>query len=146
MEGSISIGALAKRSGVPASTLRFYDAQGLIRAERSAGNTRRFPRSTLRRIAFIRAAQAIGLSLDKVRETLSRLPDSRTPTRADWEMLSAEWQPLIEKRIATLIDLRDALTRCIGCGCLSIDACVLANPGDRLADQGAGARLVALKV
>lgn len=143
MEGSISIGALAKRSGVPASTLRFYDAQGLIRADRSAGNTRRFSRSTLRRVAFIRAAQAIGLSLDQVRETFSRLPDARTPTRADWEKLSAEWRSLIEQRIARLVDLRDALSRCIGCGCLSIDACMLANPGDRLRHQGSGARLLA---
>jgi len=136
----LSIGDLAARSGVAPSALRFYESEGLISAERTSGNQRRYARSTLRRIAFVRAAQKVGLSLDEIREALATLPEGRTPTRADWAQLSRRWQDLLSERIAELERLRDDLTGCIGCGCLSLQRCRLYNPGDRAATYGPGAR------
>lgn len=142
METTLPIAEIARRSGVRASALRFYEERGLIRAERSAGGQRRFPRSTLRRIAFILFAQKIGLSLGEIAAELARLPDGRTPTRADWQKLSAAWTGRIDERIAELQKLREGLTSCIGCGCLSLDHCRIANPGDRAGTRGAGARFL----
>jgi len=135
----MTIGEVADRSGVTTSALRFYDARGLIAAERTAGNQRRYPRSTLRRVAFVRAAQQVGLSLDDVTSALATLPRGRTPTKGDWERLSRSWSVVLDTRIAELEALRDRLTGCIGCGCLSLRACMLFNPGDVLAAQGPGA-------
>lgn len=140
VEGFIDIASLAKRSGVAASALRFYEDQGLIRSARQAGGRRHFPRSTLRRVAFVRAAQAVGLTLEEIKAALATLPEERTPTREDWASLSSAWKPLIEARIAALIRLRDALSSCIGCGCLSLDTCALYNPGDGARRRGAGPR------
>lgn len=136
----ITIGELAGRGGVATSTLRYYEAQGLIRAERSPGNQRRFARATLRRVAFIRAAQAIGLSLQEIREALGKLPTDRTPTKTDWARLSRSWRPHLDNRISELERLRDELTGCIGCGCLSLRRCALLNHRDRAAANGPGAR------
>lgn len=136
----ISIGEAARRVGVAASALRYYEAEGLLAAARSAGGRRYYPRSELRRIAFIRAAQSVGLSLDEVRGALASLPDNRTPTKEDWARLSRSWRSLLDARIAALTRLRDTLTSCIGCGCLSLKACALYNPDDRAAATGAGAR------
>lgn len=135
------IGEFARRAGVAASALRFYEAQGLLPpAHRRAGGQRQYPRSALRRVAFVRAAQAVGLSLAQVRAALADLPDGRTPTAADWAQLSAGWQALLDERIATLTRLRDTLGACIGCGCLSLDRCALYNPNDSAARHGSGAR------
>jgi MerR family transcriptional regulator, redox-sensitive transcriptional activator SoxR len=128
------------RAGVAHSTLRFYEAEGLIHAERTAGNQRRYARSTLRRIAFIRVAQRVGLTLEEIRDALATLPESRTPTHDDWSRLSATWRPRLDERIATLERLRDQLGSCIGCGCLSLDVCGLFNPGDVAAARGTGPR------
>jgi MerR family redox-sensitive transcriptional activator SoxR len=136
----IAIGPFARRSGVAASALRFYEAQGLLSGQRSAGGRRCYARSELRRIAFIRAAQAVGLSLDEIRAALASLPDARTPTKADWERLSRGWKPLIDARIVALTRLRDQLASCIGCGCLSLKRCALYNPGDVAGAQGSGPR------
>jgi MerR family redox-sensitive transcriptional activator SoxR len=141
-EGSplLSVGQLSARSGVAVSALHFYEAQGLIHAQRSAGNQRRYARETLRRLGFIRASQAVGIPLRAIKEALDQLPASRTPTRADWARLSATWRADLDQRISHLQALRDRLSDCIGCGCLSIDRCRLTNPDDILADEGAGAR------
>lgn len=139
-EGFIAIGDLARRSGVAASALRFYEVEGLIQAVRSSGGRRHFPRSTLRRVAFIRAAQAVGLTLDEIKATLAGLPEGRTPTMEDWAALSVTWRPLVEARIAALTMLRDALASCIGCGCLSLEVCALYNPADGARRRGIGAR------
>jgi MerR family redox-sensitive transcriptional activator SoxR len=136
----IDIASLARRSGVAASALRFYEAQGLVRPVRGAGGRRYFPRSTLRRVAFVRAAQAVGLTLEEIRAALATLPEERTPTREDWARLSSAWAPMLEARIAALVRLRDALASCIGCGCLSLDTCALYNPGDGARRRGAGPR------
>ena len=136
----IPIGELARRSGVAASALRFYEDAGLLLSGRSEAGRRRYARSALRRVAFIRAAQAVGLSLEEIRSALASLPDGRTPTPADWQRLSRSWQPLLDARIAALTRLRDQLGSCIGCGCLSLSKCALYNPGDRAAARGAGAR------
>lgn len=136
----ISIGDLAKRAGVAASALRYYEAEGLLSSARSAGGRRYYPRSEMRRVAFIRAGQAVGLSLDDIRAALSTLPDKRTPTKADWERLSKSWRPLLDEKIAAMTRLRDTLSNCIGCGCLSLKACALYNPGDAANAKGAGAR------
>jgi MerR family redox-sensitive transcriptional activator SoxR len=136
----IGIGALAHRAGLAASTLRFYEAQGLIHGSRSAGNQRRYAKETLRRVAFIRIAQSVGLSLDDVRTALATLPQQRTPTPADWARLSRAWKPVLEARIAALTGLRDQLDSCIGCGCLSLKTCKLYNPEDGAAALGSGAR------
>ena len=136
----IGIGALAQRAGVAASTLRYYEAEGLIRGSRSAGNQRRYPKETLRRVAFVRIAQGVGLSLDEIRAALARLPEQRTPTPGDWARLSRDWKPQIEARIAALTALRDQLDDCIGCGCLSLKRCKLYNPADAAARLGSGPR------
>lgn len=139
----IPIGELARRAGVAASALRFYEAQGLIVGGRSAGGRRQYPRHVLRRLAFIRAAQAVGLGLDEVRATLEALPEGRTPNKADWERVARGWEPLIAARIASLQLLRTRLSSCIGCGCLSLKACALYNPQDQAAAMGQGARYLA---
>ena len=140
--GFIGIGTLARRAGVAASTLRFYEREGLIQGSRSAGNQRRYAKDTLRRVAFIRIAQGVGLSLQDIRAALATLPGSRTPTPADWGRLSRRWQPLIEARIAALTALRDQLEGCIGCGCLSLKRCRLYNPADGAARLGPGPRFL----
>lgn len=135
----LTIRALSERSGVAPSALRFYEAQGLIRAARTAAGQRRFARETLRRVAFIRVAQQVGLSLDEIRTALGSLPQGRTPTKADWARLSAGWRPRIEAQIRVLEGLRDRLHACIGCGCLSLRVCRLLNPADAAAARGTGA-------
>jgi MerR family redox-sensitive transcriptional activator SoxR len=135
----LSIGEVSARSGVAASALRFYERQGLIEAARSEGNQRRYERAVLRRIAFIQAGRAAGVTLAEIQRTLDGLPRSRTPSRQDWERLSNKWRDDLDARIETLQALRDRLTTCIGCGCLSIDQCDLLNPDDEAASEGAGA-------
>ncbi|WP_396614911.1 redox-sensitive transcriptional activator SoxR [Lysobacter soli] len=134
----LSVGEVARRSGVAVSALHFYEAKGLIHSQRSEGNQRRYARDTLRRIAIIRAAQRVGMPLATIRDALASLPEARTPTRRDWSRLSSAWREELDTRIAELIRMRDTLDDCIGCGCLSLDRCRLANPGDWLGDQGAG--------
>jgi MerR family redox-sensitive transcriptional activator SoxR len=136
----LSIGEVSERTGVAVSALRFYDSEGFITATRSAGGQRRFSREVLRRIAFIRVAQTVGLTLDEIRDALATLPEGRTPTKADWERLSRAWRPRLDAQIALLVRLRDQLTSCIGCGCLSLQACALYNPDDLAASLGEGAR------
>jgi MerR family transcriptional regulator, redox-sensitive transcriptional activator SoxR len=140
MDQSMTIGELADRSGVAPSALRYYERMGLLRATRTVGNQRRYERAELRRVAFIRIAQQVGVSLEEIRTALASLPRSRTPTRADWARLSARWRRRLDDRIALLESLRDNLTGCIGCGCLSLRRCRLYNPGDRLAVEGRGPR------
>jgi MerR family transcriptional regulator, redox-sensitive transcriptional activator SoxR len=141
-EAMLTIGALSRRSGVAPSALRFYESEGLIRASRTPRGQRRFPREVLRRVSFIRAAQQVGLSLDEVRQALASLPGSRTPTQKDWARLSRAWRPRLDAQIAMLERLRDRLDGCIGCGCLSLRACKLLNPGDCVAKAGPGPRHV----
>jgi MerR family redox-sensitive transcriptional activator SoxR len=136
----LTVGQLSARSGVAVSALHFYEAQGLISSRRSAGNQRRYGRDVLRRVAFVKAAQRVGISLRTIREVLEELGDRRTPTRRDWARLSAVWRQDLDDRIAELEALRDRLTGCIGCGCLSIDGCRLVNPNDVLGTYGPGAR------
>ena len=138
----LSVGEVARRSGVAVSAIHFYESQGLIRSQRNAGNHRRYARDVLRRIAIIRVAQRAGVPLKEIARSLASLPDSRTPTARDWETLSRAWKAELDDRIARLTRLRDRLAGCIGCGCLSIDDCPLRNPGDALAEQGAGAALL----
>lgn len=138
----LTIGELATRSGVAPSALRFYEAQGMIAAERTAGRQRRYQRVTLRRVAFIRAAQRVGLSLDEITNALATLPENRTPTKADWARLSRSWCSRLDERIVELERLRDQLTGCIGCGCLSLRTCALRNTEDWLATSGSGARIL----
>jgi MerR family redox-sensitive transcriptional activator SoxR len=135
----LSIGDVAARSGVAPSALRFYEREGLIHSARTDGNQRRFERAVLRRIAFIQAGRVAGITLGEIRDALDGLPAHRTPSRRDWERLSNRWREDLEARIATLEALRDRLTTCIGCGCLSIDKCDLLNPDDEAAERGAGA-------
>lgn len=139
MSDELAIGEVAVRSGVTASALRFYEAQGLIRAHRTSGNQRRYERAILRRVALIQAGRAAGIPLDRIRLALETLPTNRSPTRRDWERLSRGWRTDLDRRIATLQAIRDRLTTCIGCGCLSIDACLLLNPDDEAGEFGAGA-------
>ncbi len=136
----LSIGEVADRAGVAHSALRFYESEGLISASRSGGGQRRYHRSTLRRVAFIKVAQRVGLSLEEIRGALASLPQSRTPTKIDWARLSAAWRPRLDEQIAVLQRLRDELASCIGCGCLSLGACKLYNPGDAAASLGTGPR------
>jgi MerR family redox-sensitive transcriptional activator SoxR len=136
----LTVGQVADRSGVAISALHFYERKGLIRSTRTAGNQRRYSRATLRRVAFIRASQHVGISLTAIREALDRLPSERTPTRGDWARLSVAWQTELDVRIAQLQALRDDLTECIGCGCLSLRVCHLTNPRDVLGREGSGAR------
>ena len=142
MEQELTIGALSERTGVATSALRFYEAQGLIQAGRSEGGQRRFGRDTLRRVSFIRIAQQVGLSLEEIRSALASLPDGRTPTPRDWERLSTSWRPRLDAQIAMLERLRDRLSGCIGCGCLSLKVCQLANPSDEAAALGPGPRWI----
>jgi MerR family transcriptional regulator, redox-sensitive transcriptional activator SoxR len=142
MESELTIGALSERTGVAHSALRFYEAEGLIHATRSAGGQRRYPRDILRRVSFIRIAQQVGLSLDEIRTALSSLPENRTPNKKDWERLSSSWRPRLDAQIAMLERLRDRLTGCIGCGCLSLRLCQLANPDDEAAQRGPGPRYI----
>jgi len=137
---SLTIGELAARSGVAQSALRFYEREGLIHASRTGGNQRRYDRAELRRVAFIKIAQQVGVSLEEIRDALSALPENRTPTKADWARLSARWRRRLEERIALMERLRDQLTGCIGCGCLSLRRCQLINPSDELALAGPGPR------
>ncbi len=142
MHDLLTIGEVSARSGVATSALRFYETRGLIHSVRASSGHRRYERSVLRRIAFIVAAQRIGLTLRDISDSLATLPDGRTPNREDWLRLSRGWKPLVQRRIDELTKLRDQLTECIGCGCLSLRRCSLYNPGDTLAAEGAGARLL----
>lgn len=137
----LTIGDFAARAGVAASALRYYETLGLIHSVRTGGNQRRYRRAELRRVAFIRAARSIGLSLDEIKASLDRLPDGRIPDRADWQRLSTEWSARIEERIAHLRNLQEELDGCIGCGCLSISKCAIYNLSDALGEEGAGPRL-----
>ena len=139
MDDELSIGEVAGRSGVAPSALRFYERQGLIAAARTDGNQRRYDRSVLRRIAFIQAGRAAGVTLAEIGHALDRLPTRRPPSREDWERLSSRWRDDLDARIETLQALRDRLTTCIGCGCLSIDKCELLNPDDEASQRGSGA-------
>jgi MerR family redox-sensitive transcriptional activator SoxR len=136
----LSVGEVAARAGLAPSAVRWYESQGLISSSRTAGGARRYPRSVLRRLAFVRAAQNVGLSLAEVRAALGTLPEGRTPTARDWSRLSAGWRSRLDEQIAALTQLRDGLDSCIGCGCLSLDRCALSNPGDLAAREGPGAR------
>jgi MerR family transcriptional regulator, redox-sensitive transcriptional activator SoxR len=140
MAALLPISETARRSGVAASALRYYEERGLISAEREGSGQRRYPRPVLRRIAFIVFAQRLGLTLDEIAAELAKLPPQGVPTRRDWSRLSSTWSERIDARIAELERLRDGLTECIGCGCLSLDRCKLANPDDRAARLGAGPR------
>jgi MerR family redox-sensitive transcriptional activator SoxR len=140
MSSLMTIGHVARRSGVAASALRYYDERGLIACERAGSGHRRYPRAVLRRIAFIVFAQRVGLSLEEIGAELARLPDGSAPTRRDWARLSRTWTARIDEKIAELQRLKDGLTECIGCGCLSLERCRYANPGDRAARLGPGAR------
>jgi MerR family redox-sensitive transcriptional activator SoxR len=137
----LDVGQVATRSGFAASALRFYEAQGLIEATRTPGGRRQFQRSVLRRLAFIRAASNIGLTLEEVREELDRLPAGRVPTKGDWQRISRHWRRRLDDQIAALERLRDGLDSCIGCGCLSLQCCQMSNPGDWMAmsDEAPGA-------
>jgi MerR family transcriptional regulator, redox-sensitive transcriptional activator SoxR len=135
----LTVSEVAFRSGFAASAIRFYEKEGLITASRTSGGQRRFERNMLRRLAFIRAARNVGLSLDEVADALAKLPDGRTPTRADWARLSKDWRMRIDDQIAGLMALRDNLDSCIGCGCLSLKRCAISNPADFAAGAGPGA-------
>ena len=139
-EELLTIGQVARRSGVAASALRFYEDRGLISSERAGSGHRRYGRAVIRRIAFIVFAQRIGLTLDEVSGELAKLPENRVPNRSDWAKLSRSWTARIDERIAELERLRSGLTECIGCGCLSLDRCKLSNPDDRAATLGPGPR------
>lgn len=135
----LTVGAVAERSGFAPSALRYYERIGLIQARRTSGGQRRYQRSVLRRLAFVRAARNIGLSLDEVAAALATLPDGRTPTKADWARLSRAWRARLDDQIAGLLALRDGLDSCIGCGCLSLGRCRISNPDDVAASGGPGA-------
>lgn len=141
----LTVGQLAERSGVAVSALHFYERQGLIKSRRTGGNQRRYPRDTLRRVAFIRISQRVGIPLAAIASALATLPDERTPTRQDWARLSEAWRRDLDLRIEQLVRLRDDLTGCIGCGCLSLGECVLANPYDVLGSDGPGPRRLAVE-
>jgi MerR family redox-sensitive transcriptional activator SoxR len=138
----LTVGQLSARSGAAVSALRFYEERGLITSRRTSGNQRRYTRDTLRRVAFVRAAQRLGIPLATIRDALAELPEERTPTREDWARLSRAWRSELDERIQRLGRLRDHLTDCIGCGCLSLDTCVLSNPGDVLGERMTGSRLL----
>ena len=139
---SLSVGEVAGRSGVAVSALHFYERKGLIRSHRTVGNQRRYDRDVLRRVAIIRVAQDVGVPLSEIAASLATLPDGRTPTRDDWAELSSGWAAALDARIATLQRMRDGLTDCIGCGCLSTGHCPIRNAADRLGREGTGARLL----
>jgi len=134
----LSAGQLAVRSGVAVSTIHFYEAKGLIKGWRSAGNQRRYSRDVLRRVAIIKVAQRLGLPLAMIKSAIDSLPGGRTPTARDWKRLSAGWRTEVDRRIELLQKLRGQLDGCIGCGCLSLKICALRNPGDRVSDEGSG--------
>jgi MerR family redox-sensitive transcriptional activator SoxR len=136
----LSVGEVAARSGVSVSALHFFERQGLLTSRRTSGNQRRYRRDVLRRVALIRVAQRAGIPLKEVAAALALLPDQRTPTGEDWAKLSQQWQARLDERIRVLEQLRDEFTDCIGCGCLSMERCMLVNPGDVLGSQGPGAR------
>ncbi|MDY6996165.1 MAG: redox-sensitive transcriptional activator SoxR [Actinomycetota bacterium] len=140
MDGAqeLTPGEMSARSGVAISALHFYEREGLITSRRTSGNQRRYPRDMLRRVAFIRMSQRLGIPLTRIREAMATLPDDHVPTSKDWARLTAAWRADLDERIARLQRLRDNLTGCIGCGCLSLKACALANPGDILAQDGPG--------
>ena len=139
---TLSIGALSERTGVATSALRYYEAEGLIHATRSEGGQRRYSRDAMRRVSFIRAAQQLGLTLEEIHDAIASLPENRTPTQRDWERLSKSWRPRLDAQIHMLERLRDRLDGCIGCGCLSLRACHLLNPGDAAGSRGPGPRYV----
>jgi MerR family transcriptional regulator, redox-sensitive transcriptional activator SoxR len=141
----LTVGQLSARSGAAVSALHFYEAKGLISSRRTTGNQRRYGRDTLRRVAFVRAAQRVGIPLATIREALAQLPEGRTPTNEDWAGLSAAWRTELDERIKQLGRLRDHLTDCIGCGCLSLETCVLSNPDDVIGEQMAGSRLLPVR-
>jgi MerR family transcriptional regulator, redox-sensitive transcriptional activator SoxR len=143
MDDELTIGAVARRSGMAQSAIRFYEDRGLITSHRSTGQQRRFRRDVLRRLAFIQVAQRVGLSLDEIGEALSLLPADQAPTARQWTDMAAAWRPRLTERIRLLETLRDDLDGCIGCGCLSLSTCRLRNPGDRAATMGPGPRFVA---
>lgn len=136
----ISIGTLAKRTGLAVSAIRYYETQGLVAPERNAGGQRRFLRSDIRRLSFVMIAQKFGFTLDRIRELLGGLPDQRTPNAHDWAVMSQDFRAELDEQIAALTRLRDKLDGCIGCGCLSLENCALYNPDDVAADKGAGPR------
>lgn len=142
MTALLTIGELASRSGVAAPTLRFYETEGLIHSERTPAGHRRYPREVLRRVAFIRAAQSVGIGLAEAREAMDRLGHGRAPTPEEWADLSEQWRERLDRRIELLMHLRDELDSCIGCGCLSLQNCALYNPHDRAATKGPGARFL----
>ncbi len=142
MTKELSVGQLAARSGVAVTALHFYEAKGLIKSNRNAGNQRRYPRDVLRRVVVIKIAQRLGIPLATIGEALQALPDARTPTAQDWERLSALWREDLDERINKLMLLRDKLNGCIGCGCLSMEACPLRNQDDQLGKRGPGAQLL----
>lgn len=139
-EPLLSIGEVAERTGIAPSALRFYESEGLIESTRSSGGQRRYQRSMLRRVAFVRVAQRVGLSLEEIRDALATLPRSRTPSKSDWARLSTSWRPRLDAQIAVMERLRDELASCIGCGCLSLRSCTLYNPQDAAARLGPGPR------
>ena len=138
----LTVGQLSARSGAAVSALHFYESKGLISSRRTSGNQRRFARDALRRVAFVRAAQRVGIPLATIREALAELPEGRTPTEDDWARLSESWRSELDERIKQLNRLRDHLTDCIGCGCLSLETCVLSNPDDAFGERSAGSRLL----
>ena len=138
----LTVGEVAARSGVAVSAIHFYESKGLIKGWRTEGNQRRYPREVLRRVAVIKISQRVGIPLNAIREALLSLPKGRTPTADDWGALSERWRTDLDDRITRLIKLRDELTGCIGCGCLSLDSCPLYNPGDRCSKQGPGPQLL----
>jgi MerR family redox-sensitive transcriptional activator SoxR len=142
VRAALSVGEVAARSGLAVSAIHFYEKRGLIRSTRTGGNQRRYAREVLRRVAVIKVAQRIGIPLTGIAEALAALPRGRTPTAADWRKLSSVWRESLDERIETLMHLRDNLSGCIGCGCLSLKACPLRNPGDALADEGCGPLLL----
>ncbi|MET4923661.1 redox-sensitive transcriptional activator SoxR [Streptomyces sp. PSRA5] len=139
----LTVGQLSARSGAATSALHFYETKGLISSRRTSGNQRRYSRDTLRRVAFVRAAQRVGIPLATIRDALAELPEGRTPNHDDWARLSEAWRSELDERIKQLGRLRDHLTDCIGCGCLSLETCVLSNPGDVFGDRMSGSRLLA---
>lgn len=137
----LTVGQLSARSGAAVSALHFYETKGLITSRRTSGNQRRYSRETLRRVAFVRAAQRVGIPLADIRDALSQLPEERTPTREDWALLSENWRSVLDQRIRQLSRLRDHLDDCIGCGCLSLKNCALSNPDDVFGESFTGSRL-----
>ncbi|QBY05786.1 redox-sensitive transcriptional activator SoxR [Thalassotalea sp. HSM 43] len=142
MEANLSVGQVAKRTGVKVSTLHFYETKGLITSWRNTGNQRRYKADVLRRISVIKVAQGLGVSLEEIKNVFRSLPKNRTPDKQDWQTISTLWQQQLEQRIVQLNKLKDSLDGCIGCGCLSLKSCPLYNPDDTLAKQGVGAVLL----